>query len=260
MIWSFPQARLDRQLRRLHGGEHHALVDNLFGGAAQIAVGVLLHLREHELLVERAAVDADAHRLAVVACDVADGRELFVAAAAGADVAGIDAVLVERPGAVGIAGQEQMAVVVEVADERGRHAGIEHAPLDLGHRCRGFRQVDSHADHLRAGLRQLDALPGRALRIRCVRHRHRLDDDRRAAADLDGPDADPDRSMKFEDCHVDNLLIIASSGVPVGLGSCDGTGALSRRPFCKVLEKLEGLDEQTTQADEAAHSSIGMCP
>ena len=48
----------------------------------EIAVGVLLHLREDELLVERAAVDADAHGLAVVARDAADRRELLVAALA----------------------------------------------------------------------------------------------------------------------------------------------------------------------------------
>ena len=87
-------------------------------GAPEIAVGVLLHLRDDELLVERAAVDADAHRLAVVARDAADRRELLVAPLAGADVAGIDAVLVERLRAVGIAREQQVAVVVEVADER----------------------------------------------------------------------------------------------------------------------------------------------
>ena len=65
-------------------------------GAPEVAVGVLLHLRDDELLVERAAVDADAHRLAVVDGDLADRRELLVAPPAGADVARVDAVLVER--------------------------------------------------------------------------------------------------------------------------------------------------------------------
>ena len=53
----------------------------------EIAVGVLLHPRDDELLVERAAVDADADRLAVVDGDLADRRELLVAPAARADVA-----------------------------------------------------------------------------------------------------------------------------------------------------------------------------
>ena len=35
--------------------------------AAEVAVGVLLHLRHHQVVVERAGVDADAHRFAVLA-------------------------------------------------------------------------------------------------------------------------------------------------------------------------------------------------
>ena len=85
------------------------------------------------------------------------------------------------------------------------HAGVEHALLDLGHRRRGLGQVDGDAHHLGAGLGQLDALLRRRLRIRGVRHRHRLHDDGRAAADLDGADPDADGPMKLEDCHVDSL-------------------------------------------------------
>jgi hypothetical protein len=128
---------------------------------AEVAIGVLLHLGEHQLLVERAAVDADAHRRSMVDRDLADRGELLVAPRAGAHVSGIDAVLVERLGAVGIARQEEVAVVVEVADERRRAAGVEHALLDLGHGGRGFRHVHRDADHLGAGLGQLDALAGR---------------------------------------------------------------------------------------------------
>ena len=46
----------------------------------EVLVGVLLHLAHHEFLIQRAAVDADAHGLAVVARHFADGGELFVAA------------------------------------------------------------------------------------------------------------------------------------------------------------------------------------
>ena len=74
------QTTLDRERGRLDRRQHHALVDDLLGGPAEIAVGVLLHLREDQLLVERAAVDADAHRLVVVHRHLADGRELLVAA------------------------------------------------------------------------------------------------------------------------------------------------------------------------------------
>ena len=124
--------------------------------------------------------------LFVVARDLADRRELLVAPPAGADVAGIDPILVERLRARRIAGEQQVAVVVKVADERSGHAGVEHPLLDFGDGLRGFRQVHRHADHLRPGLGQLDALSGRRRGIRRVGHGHRLDDDGRAATDLDG--------------------------------------------------------------------------
>ena len=58
----------------------------------------------------------------------------------------------------GILREQQVPVVVEVADERRRAAGVEHALLDLGHGRRRLGQVDGDAHHLRAGLGQLDAL------------------------------------------------------------------------------------------------------
>ena len=134
----FAQAALQGELGGFHGGEDHALVDDLFGGEAEIAVGILLHLAHDQFLIERAAIDADAHGLAVIAGDSADRGELFVAALAGADVAGIDAVLVESASAVGIFGQQDVAVVVEIADERSFAAGVEHALLDFGDSGGGF--------------------------------------------------------------------------------------------------------------------------
>ena len=88
--------------------------------------------------------------------------------------------------------QQQVAVVVEVADERRRAAGVEHALLDLRHGGGRFGRVDGDPDHLRARLGQLDALARRGLRVGRVGHRHALHDDRRAAADLDGADLDGD--------------------------------------------------------------------
>ena len=85
-----------------------------------------------------------------------------------------------------------MAVVVEVADERRGAAGVEHPLLDLGDRGRRFRQVHRDAHQLRSSFGQLDALLRRRRRVGRIRHRHRLDDDRRAAADLDAADANTD--------------------------------------------------------------------
>ena len=68
-------------------------------------------------LVERAPVDADAHRLVVVDRDPDDRREVLVVAL-GADVARVDPVLGERRGHLRVLDQQLVAVVVEVADDR----------------------------------------------------------------------------------------------------------------------------------------------
>ena len=94
-----------------------------------------------------------------------------------------------------------MAVVVEVADERRRAAGVEHPLLDLRHGRGRFGQVDRDAHHFRAGLGQLDALLRGRARIGRVGHRHRLHDDRRAAAHLDAADAHAHRLVKLHQWH-----------------------------------------------------------
>ena len=160
----FAQAALQGQFGRFHAGQDHALVDDFLGGEAQDTVGVFLHLAHDQFLVERAAIDADAHGLAMIARDRADGGELFVAPLAGAHVAGIDAVLVQCRGRCGIFGEQHVAVVVEIADERGFAAGVQHALLDLGHGRGGFGHVHRDAHQLGASLRQLDALLRGALR------------------------------------------------------------------------------------------------
>jgi len=60
---------------------------------------------------------ADAHRLLVLHRDLDHGAEVVVVLAADADVAGVDAVLGEGAGALGIFLQQQMSVVMEIADD-----------------------------------------------------------------------------------------------------------------------------------------------
>src|SRR6266581_2446202 len=68
-----PQPGFQRQLRRLQRRKHHAIVDDLLGFFAEILVRVLLHLAHDQLLIQRAAIHADPHGLAIVARDSADG-------------------------------------------------------------------------------------------------------------------------------------------------------------------------------------------
>ena len=195
------QAGLEREGGGFDSRDHHALVEDLFGGPAETPRCVLFHLRDDELLIERAAVDADAHRLAVVDGDLADRGELLVAPPPGADVARIDPVFVERRRAGGETREQEMAVVVKVADERGVAAGIEHALLDLGHGSSRFRQVHRDAHELGSRFGQLDALLCRGLGISGVGHRHRLHDNGSSATDLHASDADTHGLVKFDGRH-----------------------------------------------------------
>ena len=60
---------------------------------------VLVHQPREQFLIERAPIDADAHRLVVLDRHLDDLRELRIALVLEADIAGIDAVFVERLGA-----------------------------------------------------------------------------------------------------------------------------------------------------------------
>ena len=69
-------------------------------------------------------------------------RELAVVLVALADVAGVDAVLGQRLGAGRIVGQQAVAVVVEVADQRHVDAHAVELLADVRHRRRRLGRVD----------------------------------------------------------------------------------------------------------------------
>ena len=101
------------------------------------APGVFVHQRRQQRLVERAPVDADAHRPVVFDGHLDHGAEVVVVLLADVDVARIDAVLGERAGALGIFLQQDVAVVVEVADDGHAHAELVERLDDLRHGCGG---------------------------------------------------------------------------------------------------------------------------
>src|SRR5690348_339020 len=168
-------------------------------------VRILLHLAHHELLIERAAVDANAHRLAVIARDFADRRKLLVATLTMAYIAGVDAVFIQHARAFRILRKQDMAVVMEVADDRDVAAGIVKALLDFGYGGRGFGDIDGDANKLRAGLRQFETLLCRARGIGRIGIRHGLDDDRRTATHLHLADLHAIGLMSLGD-HAETIL------------------------------------------------------
>ncbi len=109
-------------------------------------------------------------------------------------VARIDAVFIQSLGALGIAGQKEMAVVVEVADDgRGVPVGPQLAD-DCGHRLRRFVVVHRDADDLASRIGQLFDLSNRRLYVRSIGVGHRLHHDGMGAADLHAADVHGDGS------------------------------------------------------------------
>ncbi len=134
------QRRLDDRLaRHLDGGQRRALLL------------VLVHQPGEQFLVERAPVDPDAHRLAVADRHLDDGAELLVLLLLEADIAGIDAIFGERLGAGRMVGQQPVADIVEVADQRHVDAQPVEPLANAGHSRRALVAVDRDAHDLRAG-------------------------------------------------------------------------------------------------------------
>jgi hypothetical protein len=79
---------------------------------------------------------------------------------------------------------------MEIADERDRTPGRIEALADCRHRGCGLRGVDGNADELRARVRELAHLRDRCADVGGVGIRHRLHDDRGAAADPHAGDVD----------------------------------------------------------------------
>ena len=111
------------------------------------AVRVRVHHLRQQILVERTPVHTNAHRLSVIDCRLHDCREVGVAMLR-ADVAGIDAILVEGRCALGVLGQQQMPIVVKVADERHVESTIIEPLPNFRHRFCRFVIVDGDADNL----------------------------------------------------------------------------------------------------------------
>ena len=182
------EAGFEGEFGRFQGGNDHALVDDFFRLFAEIFVGIFLHLAHDELLIEGAAVHADANGLAVITRDFADGGELFIAALACANVTRINAVFVELPGAFGIFGEQDVAVVVKIANDGRAAADVQHALLDFGHGGGGFGDVHRPAHDFGASFGQFHGLLESGLYVGGVRVGHGLHGDGGVAAHLDVSD------------------------------------------------------------------------
>src|SRR5439155_23593250 len=187
------QPGLFRQLRRAHRALDHGIHGHIARVARLGEHRVRIHHLGEELLIEAPPVHADADWFPLVDRDLDDGAEVVVAAF-GPDVARVDAVFRQRPRALGILGQQQVAVVVKVADDRNVYGGD-----DGGDRARRLIRVHRHADELAAGRVQRAHLRRGRGDVGGVGVGHRLDDDWMGAAHLHA--AHVDRDCRASDTH-----------------------------------------------------------
>ncbi len=151
---------------------------------------VFVHQLGQQFLIERTPVGADAHGLVVLDRDLDDVGELAVALVLEADIAGIDAVFVERLGAGRMFGQQLVPDVMEIADQGRGDAALAQGVADMRHGGGGLVAIDGDAHQFGARARQRRDLFHRAGDIGGVGIGHRLHHDRRAAADGDIADHD----------------------------------------------------------------------
>ncbi len=173
---------------RFDGARHDGVQRDFAGVLGLGQRGVLVHHAGEQRRIERAPVHADAHRLVVLDGHFDHGAEIVVGLAADIDVAGIDAVLGQRARAFRILLEQDVAVVVEVADDGHADAELVERVDDLRHGGGGLLGVHGDAHQFGAGARQRHHLVDGGRHVGRIGVGHRLHDDRMIAADLDTSD------------------------------------------------------------------------
>ena len=112
-----------------------------------------------------------------------DRGELAVLLFAIADIAGIDPVFGQRLRTSGMIGQQFMADIVKIADKRDVDAAFGQPVADMRHCSSRLVAIDRDANDFRTGPRKCGNLLHRGVNIGRVGVGHRLDNNRRTAAD-----------------------------------------------------------------------------
>jgi hypothetical protein len=195
---------------------HDGLQHHLARRQRLLQLIVLVHHLGQQRLVERAPVDADAHRLLVFDSALDHDAEVVVVLAANGDVAGVDAVLGQRPRRGGKFFEQQVAVVVEVADDGHAQAALVQAFDDVRNGRGGLLVVHRDAHDLRAGQRQGRYLFDGARYVRRVGVGHRLHDDRNLPAHANLSDSDCAGFSTLNLRHASSLPATSRSSKPEG--------------------------------------------
>src|SRR5215468_2854194 len=106
-----------------------------------------------QLLIERAPICTDAHRLVVTDGGFDDRAELAILLFLETHIARIDAVFVERLGAGRMIGQKLMANVVKVADDRHVDIHLKKPVFDVRYGRSSFVAIYRDPYNFRSGPR-----------------------------------------------------------------------------------------------------------
>ena len=187
-----PEAKLPGAGGTAERGGHQRFARHLLGPLRLGQLGVGVHHPGQQIVIEAAPVDADSYGLGVFERLFDHDGELPVPFVAKSDVSRIDAVLVQRLGAVRIVAQQLVPVVMEVAHQRHLASQLLEPLADGGDGHRRFLGVHRDADDLRTGGGERRHLGGGGLGVGGVGIGHGLDHDRRTAADGHVADGDAD--------------------------------------------------------------------
>ncbi len=193
---SFGEADLLGALRRHQRRAGQRLAHHGARVERPVGSGVDVHQIGEQLLIERAPIGADPHRLAVLGGKFDDRGELLVLLFLEADIARIDAVFGERLAAGGMIGEQLVADVMEIADERDVASLLRELLENMRHGRRRLVAIDGDAHQLRALLRQRQNLRDGRLRrppCRCWSWTGRRPARRRRRSPRRGPRQQPPR-------------------------------------------------------------------
>ena len=140
---------------RLDGGPDERLVHDRLGIPGLVTRAVLVHQTGQQLLVQAAPVNPDTHRLVPAHRGGYHLAELAVAFVPFADVARVDAVFGQSLGTGREVGQQAVAVVMEITDQRNVDAHAVKLVANMRHRLSRFRRIDGDTHHLRPSQGQL---------------------------------------------------------------------------------------------------------
>ena len=250
------QAGLFRERCRPQRTLDHRFHIRMFSIQRFSARGVLVHHRREQVLIERAPVHADPHGLVAIDCDLNDRPEVFVPAFT-SDVARVDSVLCQRLRTSRILCEQEVPVVMKVADDGSGDPAIGDPRYQFGEGLGGVVVVDGDPHELGASACQGNHLIGGRSSVGRVGVRHRLDDDGMRRAHSDGADKCADGFSAFLEDHGNPQSGVAAGIIMREVGEYVFRAAFPALPFHLKDQRMPTPDD--TPAPQQPEPEKSFC-